>query len=63
LAQHVRQHAVQAGYPSLAKAVKATVQRILAGIAEINVAPVVHRWKKFEALSPAGAHDTRVTDH
>jgi len=28
-------------------------QRILAGIAEINVAPVVHRWKKFEPLSPA----------
>jgi hypothetical protein len=32
-------------------------QRILAGIAEINVAPVVHRWKKFEPLSP-GAMDT-----
>ncbi|MDZ4341339.1 MAG: IS630 family transposase, partial [Candidatus Binatia bacterium] len=26
--------------------------RILKGIAEINEAPVVHRWKKFEALSP-----------
>jgi transposase len=26
--------------------------RILAGIAEINVAPIVHRWKKFEPLSP-----------
>jgi transposase len=25
--------------------------RILQGIAEINAAPVVHRWKKFEALS------------
>ena len=25
--------------------------RILKGIAEINEAPVVHRWKKFEALS------------
>jgi len=32
-------------------------QRILAGIAEINVAPIVHRWKKFEPLSPA-AMDT-----
>jgi hypothetical protein len=28
-------------------------QRILLGIAEINAAPVVHRWKKFDALSPA----------
>src|SRR5271154_2435363 len=27
--------------------------RILLGIAEINDAPVVHRWKKFEALAPA----------
>jgi hypothetical protein len=27
-------------------------QRILLGIAEINAAPVVHRWKKFGALSP-----------
>jgi transposase len=26
--------------------------RILQGIAEINAAPVVHRWKKFEALTP-----------
>ena len=26
-------------------------QRILLGIAEINAAPVVHRWKKFEALT------------
>lgn len=25
--------------------------RILKGISEINAAPVVHRWKKFEALS------------
>jgi transposase len=25
--------------------------RILKGIAEINAAPVVHRWKKFEALA------------
>jgi hypothetical protein len=23
------------------------------GIAEINAAPVVHHWKKFEALAPA----------
>jgi len=30
LANHVRSHAVEAGHPSLAKAVKATVQRILA---------------------------------
>jgi transposase len=30
LANHVRSHAMEAGYPSLAKAVKATVQRILA---------------------------------
>jgi transposase len=29
LARHVREHAVQAGYPALAKAAKATVQRIL----------------------------------
>ena len=29
LARHVREHAVQAGYPTLAKAAKATVQRIL----------------------------------
>jgi transposase len=29
LARHVRQHAVQVGYPALAKAAKATVQRIL----------------------------------
>jgi transposase len=26
-------------------------ERILKGIAEINAAPVVHRWKKFDALS------------
>ena len=25
-------------------------ERILKGIAEINAAPVVHRWRKFEAL-------------
>ena len=31
LAQHVRKNAVQAGYPALAKAAKATVQRILDG--------------------------------
>src|SRR5580698_8678980 len=31
LALHVRQHAVKAGHPSLAKAVKATVHRIRAG--------------------------------
>jgi len=29
LARHVRQHAMEAGYPALAKAAKATVQRIL----------------------------------
>ena len=29
-------------------------QRILVGIAEINAAPVVHRWKAFEALEDAG---------
>ena len=28
-------------------------ERILKGVAEINAAPVVHRWKKFEALSKA----------
>ncbi|HEY6372175.1 MAG TPA: IS630 family transposase [Candidatus Sulfotelmatobacter sp.] len=28
--------------------------RILLGIAEINAAPVVHRWKKFDALASAG---------
>ena len=27
--------------------------RILQGIAEINAAPVVHRWRKFEALETA----------
>lgn len=27
-------------------------QRILQGIAEINAAPVVHRWKKFDLLKP-----------
>ena len=27
--------------------------RILQGIAEINAAPVVHRWKKFDLLNPA----------
>jgi hypothetical protein len=27
--------------------------RILQGMAEINTAPVVHRWKKFDALTPA----------
>ena len=26
-------------------------ERILLGIAEINEAPVVHRWKKFDALN------------
>jgi hypothetical protein len=30
LARHVREHAVEAGYPSLHRAAKATVQRILA---------------------------------
>jgi hypothetical protein len=24
--------------------------RILLGVSEINAAPVVHRWKKFDAL-------------
>lgn len=28
--------------------------RILQGVAEINAAPVVHRWKKFDALADAG---------
>lgn len=28
-------------------------QRILLGIAEINAAPVVHKWKHFDALAPA----------
>lgn len=28
-------------------------ERILHGVAEINAAPVAHRWKKFEALTPA----------
>jgi hypothetical protein len=28
-------------------------ERILLGIAEINAAPVVHRWQKFDALVPA----------
>jgi len=28
-------------------------ERIVLGIAEINAAPVVHRWKKFDALVPA----------
>jgi hypothetical protein len=32
-------------------------QRILLGISEINAAPVVHRWKKFDALA-AGNQDT-----
>ncbi len=27
-------------------------QRILQGIAEINAAPVVHRWRKFAVLNP-----------
>jgi len=27
-------------------------ERILLGIAEINAAPVVHRWKKFDARTP-----------
>ena len=26
--------------------------RILQGMAEINAAPVVHRWKKFDLLDP-----------
>jgi len=28
-------------------------QRMLLGIAEINAAPVVHRWQKFDALTQA----------
>ena len=32
-------------------------ERILLGIAEINAAPVVHRWKKFDALA-TGIQDT-----
>jgi transposase len=28
-------------------------QRILQGIAEINAAPVVHRWRKFDVLNPS----------
>jgi hypothetical protein len=28
-------------------------ERILLGIAEINAAPVIHRWRKFDALVPA----------
>jgi hypothetical protein len=31
-------------------------QRILKGVAEINAAPVVHRWTNFAALA-----DTRAT--
>jgi transposase len=30
-------------------------ERILKGVEEINAAPVVHRWKKFEALGDAPA--------
>ncbi|HEY3855962.1 MAG TPA: IS630 family transposase, partial [Verrucomicrobiae bacterium] len=26
-------------------------ERILMGVAEINAAPVVHRWKKFDLLA------------
>jgi len=25
-------------------------ERILKGVAEINAAPVIHKWKKFDAL-------------
>lgn len=32
--------------------------RILKGIAEINAAPVIHRWKKFDALTPVSIMDT-----
>ncbi len=28
-------------------------QRTLLGIAEINAAPAVHRWKKFDAMTKA----------
>ena len=33
--------------------------RIFRGIAEINAAPVVHRWKKFEALSETAGQNMR----
>src|ERR1700694_2493643 len=36
LARHVRKHAVQSGYPALAQAAKATVQRILDAQAQIG---------------------------
>lgn len=37
------------------RSIEDLIQRILLGIAEINAAPVVHRWKKFDALlAPAG---------
>ncbi len=32
------------------RSIEELIQRILLGIAEINAAPVVHRWKKFDAL-------------
>jgi hypothetical protein len=32
------------------RSVEELIQRILLGIAEINSAPVVHRWKKFDGL-------------
>src|SRR5258708_25531324 len=31
-------------------------ERILRGIAEINAAPVVHRWKKFDLLAPCNVN-------
>jgi hypothetical protein len=37
-------------------------QRILLGIAEINAAPVVHRWKKFDALTP-GQSECYLINH
>jgi len=55
LARYVATHAVEAGFPRLAKAAKATVWRILNEhdikphrIAEINESPVPFRWKKFD---------------
>lgn len=32
------------------RSIEELIQRILLGIAEINAAPVVHRWKKFDGL-------------
>jgi hypothetical protein len=32
------------------RSIEELIRRILLGIAEINAAPVVHRWKKFDGL-------------